>query len=469
MLKEAQEAQSKLFEPLGGSNNIDSKIAGAGRAFTPEGKTLNDLAENGPEKFAEILGEFAPKVLLVTNPNNPKTLVPEQIAAAGGWCAIRTKDLTYLNNQGVMMNPETGRLDKVQSVDQVADWVMQAVAFDQVAEAIGPVRAGEYVAISERRLWAGRLVDKTRHILRRSLSTSEQDTLERAVEAAEQVRAQMTQRYIEFVTQKPGVIFQRVVDDDIWDGLRSARTEMLLKGDLSLSQLRKWYPDEAPFMDSSSLVWAMYAEPYFDLLRSEGYISAKQVFIVEPIMHATAETRPEIDLTQKIFQRAGIYGDPKGFNANTGFIAFVECLNKNGRNVRKEMGIGEVPNIVNWQKFLAQGGTLDPEKNATIIPKDNQLYIWGVNFMPFGQTREALLSLVQLQRRFLEEKAQLQRLYGEVRDDNTVYVSPEVGKIIGQKTNEMKQEYAKIAAQQNEIIAKNLRKLFSHLTEGIRI
>lgn len=455
--------QRALWEPLGGNQGVQRRISHAKKGWLPYGKTIDEIPY-GNKQLLEMLGEFAPKVIIASSPENPFTLIPEQIAVAGGWCALRTKDIEALGNKGIIMNPQSGVIEQVKSVDQVATWVKQAVSFDQIVESIGAVEASEYASISERRLWSQRLIQKLEVIFNKKLSPDEQQKIEQSVENAEQTRSSITEKYLQYVTGKNGITFQRVVDDDIWEDLNRARDEMLLIAGLSLEKLQRSFPDQASSIPTSSLVWAMYSEPYFDMLRQKGVIKSKKVFIVEPAMHATVESLPETELAQRIYRDKGVYLDPSGFNSDTGFIAYIECVNERGKNVRKEQLVGEVPNIMNW-KLLFEKGFLDPEKNATLNPADNKVYIWGVNFLPFGSNLSALIEIVELQQQYKAEKAKLaQQFAGEIKNGNIQARSS-----MQQKTEELRKELSIRIAFQNEKIVSSLKQLFYYITDGINI
>src|SRR5207253_148897 len=116
-----------------------------------------------------------------------------------GWCAIRTKDVITLGEKGAIIDPRTGAIEQVTSVDQVTSWIPRSVTFDQIVESVGAVNASEYAVISERKLWSTRVSDKVKSVLNRRLSVEEKDAIESSIETAEIIRSVMTQRYIRFV------------------------------------------------------------------------------------------------------------------------------------------------------------------------------------------------------------------------------------------------------------------------------
>lgn len=455
------EIQQKIWGKTCRPEGIVKRIDQAKKGWLPQGLTMEEASAD-LTRFSQVLGEFAPRVLILANPVNPSTLVPEQLAVAGGWCALRTKDMTTLNENCVIMNPRSGQLEEIRSVDQVVRWIQEAVAFDQVIESIGAVKASEYAVISERKLWSMRIVEKLRIILNRKLSEEERNAIENAVENAEVTRARITEKYIVYITGNENIVFRRVVDEDVWTSLEQARNEMLARAGLPLGLLQKRYPNERFTLPYSSLVWAMYNEPYFDMLRQEGYMKAKRAYIVEPSLHATVETQSDLEMAINIYRSRGIYQDSRGFNANTGFIAYLECVNGEGKNVRKELCIGDVPNIINWQNLFEEGGLLDPEKNATLTPNENQLFLWGANLLPFRQVRQALLALAQLQDTFKEEK---KRLNGN--GQNNKGGNERIA--VQEKVDALKVELLPKVIEQNSIIASELKKLFAYLTNDIII
>lgn len=453
--------QQKIWGKTCRPEGIAKRIEQAKKGWLPQGLTMEEVSAD-IRRFSQVLGEFAPRVLIVANPTNPNTLVPEQLAVAGGWCALRTKDVATLNASGTIMNPQSGQIEPVRSVAQVVRWIQEAVAFDQVIESIGAVKASEYTVISERKLWSMRVIEKLRTILNRKLSEEERNAIESAVENAEITRAQITKKYLAYITGNENIVFQRVIDEDVWAGLERARNEMLRRAGLPLDLLQKRYPNERFTLPYSSLVWTMYSEPYFDMLRQEGYMKAKRAYIVEPSLHATVETQSDSEMAINIYQSRGIYQDPRGFNANTGFIAYLECVDGEGKNVRKGLCIGDVPNIVNWQNLFKEGGLLDPEKNATLTPSENQLFLWGANLLPFRQVRQALLALAQLQDTFKEEKKRLNG-NGQNNEGSNGRVA------VQQKVDALKKELLPRVIEQNVTIASELKKLFTYLTSDIVI
>lgn len=453
------EIQQRLYGKLCG-RGIEKRTEQARNGHLPNGLTLAELSESS-EGFTNILGDFAPRVLIASNPNNPLTLIPEQIAIAGGWCALRTKDVANLSQQGIIMNPKSGSLDEVKSVDQVALWIAQSVTFDQIIESVGAVRGAEYAVISERRLWTERITTKLSQILNRRLTVQEQYAIERSVEQAEMKRAIMTKRYIQSVTGNENVVFQRIVDDDIWTELNNSQKEMFSRIGLTIDSLERMFPANGAIIQSSSLVWTMYSEPYFDALRKKGLIAKKTVFIAEPSLHTYADNQAGSEVVSRTYQDKGVYFDPKGMNSNTGFIAFIECVTQDGINVRKNLGVGGVPNISNWEQLF--NGELDPERNSVVNPKDNRLFLWGVNFLPFGSTRQSLLRLVDIQDEFQKQKTKIATTFSK----NGAKKDPSIRGNIQVQIDSLRQEFSRRIQEENSIIASNLKQLFAFLTKDL--
>lgn len=458
ILLSQSEIQKKLWGKVCGEQWLKSRIDKARKGHLPGGLTL----DGNIERFNDILGDFAPRVLILSNPDNPLSLLPEQIAAAGGYCALRTKDVESLSKEGVIMNPITSELAEIKSVEQVCRWIIDSVTFDQAIESIGTPEAFEYVAISERRLWTERVNAKLSKVFDRKLSQAEQNMVERSLEEAEKIRAIITERYISLVTGNENVNFKRVIDDDIWEDLKKAQEEMFARAGITINDLVSNFPSDAETIKSSAIVWAMYSEPYFDMLRNKGFIKNKTLFIVEPTLHTFADTAAGNAVVNAIYQNSGEYFDPNGINKNTGFIAFIECVKTGGDSVRKKSGVGEVPNISNWKRLL-KDGFLNPLNNNIIDPTQNQLFVWGVNLFPYGKVRDSLLALLEIQEEFQAEKKKIsQRITLECGKKDLDARSRLQCQVDG-----LRKELLNKILCENEKIALNLEKLFVYLTKGV--
>lgn len=460
------EVQEKLWGKLigtGVNSGLASRIEDARRGHLPKGLTLTEMSGD-QDRFAALLGDFAPRVLIASDPNNPMNLLPEQVAVAGGWCALRTNDVKNLTAKDpIIANPLTGELEPVTSVEQVADWMEKSVSFDQIIESIGAVNAAEYGVISEQRLWIERMNSKLAQIFnKKRLSEDEQTVIALSVTKAEQMRAEMTSRYLQYVTGNEDINFKRIVDEDIWEDLRYAQRDMLSRAGLSVSKLQRMFPEDAETIKTSALVWTMYSEPYFDVLRSKGLITKPTAFVVEPSIHTYADTRPGNEVVGRIYQNQGVYFDKRGMNPNTGFIAFMECVTPNGKNVRKALSVDKVPNVSNWKNLFSDEGDLALERNSVINPKDNLLFVWGVNLLPFGLCRQKLLELGAIQQRFQEEKALLGKSFAPSEKKN-----PAIQESMRNKTEQLRQEMLQEVTATNASIALELKNMFAFLTEGL--
>lgn len=456
------EEQKKLWNPIVGQQGLDKRIQQAKNGHLPRGLSLDEISEKN--EFMRVLGPFASKVLLASDPNNT-SIIPEQIAIAGGWCAIRTADVNSIGQNGVIMNPITGSLETIDSVEQVAKWIASSPTFDQVVESIGAPLGAEYVLISERRLWTTRITNKLSQIFARDLSGKEKNLLERGIEEAEIKRSIMTKRYLRFVTQNSDIKVKRIVDEDIWEELQDVQKDLFKKINISVEDLENAYPNEASIISSSALVWSMYSEPYFDMLRTNNAITKKTVFVAEPVLHTYADNQSGNTVVNTIYQDKGIYFEQGGINPNTGFIAFIECVGQNGMNVRKRLQVGEVPNISNWKNLFELDNILDIEKNSVLDVKQNLLFIWGINFLPFGKTKQALLRLTELQEEFQREKEKITSSFSKSslkKDEN-------IRNKIQSQINELRLEFRSLVANENSVIARDLKNLFTILTSDLEM
>lgn len=454
------EVQKKLWGKFL-TNGITSRINDAREGHLPTGLTLAEMTGD-QGRFAALLGEFAPRVLIASNPNNPMSLLPEQVAVAGGWCALRTNDVKNLTAKDpIIANPLTGELEPVTSVEQVADWMEKSVSFDQIVESIGAVNASEYGVISEQRLWTERITAKLSQIFR-GISSQEQEKIAQAVANAEQMRAEMTSRYLQYVTGNEDISFKRIVDDDIWDDLRYAQVDTFSRIGLSVEKLQRMFPDEAETTKSKSLIWSMYSEPYFDVLRNKEIISKPTVFVVEPILHAVGDNKSGKEVARRIYQDQGIYFDKRGMNPNTGFIAYLGCFTPDKNDIKDQFSAGEVTNVSNWRSLFSGGGRLNPDNNRDTDLSKNLLFVEGLNMLPFGVCQKKLLELVSLQQRFKEEKALLGKSFAtRVKKDPVVQAS------MRDKTEQLRQAMLIDVNDANAAIALELKNMFTFLTEGL--
>jgi len=424
MQKEYQ-IQQEIYQPLLGKLNgkpLDKDFSGMSRIIKdlcsgqmPTGLTLNQLEQStNKSQWEKILYRFAPAIALVTDPQI--SLIPEQLTIAGGWCAIRTNEVKELQS-GIIVEPETNKLTKIISVKQVANWIKTSVSFDQITEAIAPLSQVELMAISEVRLWSERICQKLSWVLPDPLTSTDKDQIFKAVEEADKKRYQLTQRYISYVTDNPQreADLKRILDYQIWPELTTARDELIQAAGLSLEQLAAMYQTNVTWIDSMSLVWTMYSQPYFQVLKQGGYIQGEQFLIAEPAEHAQPASAVEAYFTNRIYQkfnRLGVYFYPEGINANTGYVAFIGCIDSRGQNARKNLSLGEIPNLSNWEKMLT-GGQLSPENNLSINIQENKLLLWALNLMPFeSEVQESIIALTKIRQEFNETK---KKTNGEIK------------------------------------------------------
>ena len=449
--------QQAIYQPIIGELNFaNSGMAKISRDLQfgqlPRGKNLGQLEQsNNRQQWQELLGRFAPAVILTTDPQT--SLVPEQLVIAGGWCALRTSEVNNLQ-QGLIVNPETALPEKIISVAQVANWIQQAVSFDQITESIAPLNIGEMMAISEVKLWSDRICQKLNNILGQSLSPGEKEQIFDAVETADQTRFKLSQRYIDYVTNSSrGQSLKRLPDYQIFKELTAARDELLQSGNLSLNKLSKMYDTSPAWLGSLSLVWAMYSQPYFRNLRQSGFIKGNTYLVAEPAEHAQAASATEAYFINKIYQNLGIYFDRQGINSNTGYAAFIGCLDERGQNARRSLNLSSIPNLANWQQLLSQG-TLAPENNLTLNLRENKLLLWSLNLMPFDEIiQQAIISLANIRAQFVAGKKQIN---GNSSQNNGIAKT---------KVDQLRYRLEPEIFIANQLIAKQLYNFFNYLTQ----
>ena len=446
--------QQALYKPILG--NLDQTDTGMSKIVRglqsgqlPQGKNLLELEQSkNRTSWKEVLGNFAPAIISVTDPKT--SLIPEQLTIAGGWCAIRTSEVKKIED-GWLVNPETNTPEPITSVNQVADWIEKAVSFDQVVESIAPINGKQMMAISEVKLWSERISDKVGGVLRKPLSSGEKERIFNAVESADQTRFQLTKRYLNFATQSDrGDALIRLPDYQIWQELLAARDELLAKAEVSLEALARQNGNSRPFLNSLSMVWAMYSEPYFRNLKQSGYISEKTYLLAEPATHAISASPTEADFIYQVYRRLGIYFDRQGLNPNTGYAAFIGCVDSSGKNARPNLELGSIPNLSSWQQWLSEG-RLAPINNLTVNLKDNQLLLWGLNLMPFDSgVQQAILNLNNIRVEFSQSKKEISSRFP--------------GKSAQQPIEQLKREFEPQIFSQNQVLADRLNSFFQYLT-----
>ncbi len=469
-MEQISETQAKLFKPFG-QTCFPPRIDQAKRNQLPLGKTLPEL--DGRNQWEKILGPFAVKVGLVTDPENPKTLVPEQLAAFGGWCAIRTADVENLE-KGIIANPKTGLTESIQSASQVARFIEDGVTFDQIVESIGAVNCGSTIAVSEETLWGNRVIEKVKSSSGVRLNAEGEDQIRQAIAEAEQQRFVMTGRYLKMARGFNNL--QRVRDTDIFPILKETRDKLLsdlgIRNPAFLATIGsgKQMPPIS-VVDGQTLIFTMYTEGYCKALKEAGLTSADKFLIAEPLLHTYASSEALNYLVFRVFGERGngIYFDLKGTNPNTGFGAFVECLTPSATSVRRVMNMGAVPNVSNWEIMCSQekdssplSGILTPERNRELDPARNRLFLWALNFIPFGDTLETLLAVVDTAERFKNEKKQVK---GVSTSENKFQVSESAQR----RVQNLREQCLNDLDLLNQKLACDLEGFFRYLTEGIKL
>jgi hypothetical protein len=474
-LEQTPQKQESLFKPLCGSgkdsSSLQKRINQAQAGHLPQGVTLDNLSPNNLEAFKQILGEFNTKVILVTDPQDFNSLIPEQLAIAGGWCALRTADVNQLNN-GLIINPITNQPEKISSVKQVADWLKKSTTFDQIIEAVGVTIGNEIFAISEARLWSTRICDKLAQIFQQPLTSSETTVITQAIEDAEQTRFKLTDRYLQFVTNNQSPPLFRLVDRDVWQELGEARDELLKTAGVSLEDLSLRLSQPVNYLKDRGRIWAMYSQPYFNALRNKGIITSPQVLISEPVLHSFGTSEADRFIVNQIYHDKGIYFNPSGINPDTGFVVFIECLTSKGKSVRRELPVGTTPNISNWEQLFDRRsfekptsplqGLLAAENNLILNPAENNLFIWGINFLPFGETLTALSRLVDVKAQFNQDKKSRQSQIPKSKSQDRQTINSLIG-----STANLKNKWQYEVNNINLIIEKNLFDFFQFSTQDL--
>lgn len=447
----------RLLEFSLNKHGISSRVDRAQSSMegmVPHAQTLDALPDDRRAVWTRILGdEFSRRVLLLTDPNPGISFKPGQLVISGGFCAMRTADTRFIDD-GLTIDPRTGNTSPITDVGQVARFVKESITFDQLAEAIGAPNHPqlEYVAMSESRLWSEKIVNKLVHRGMR-LVPDDKDLISEAVEQAEVARHRMTGRYLQRLTGNADLNLVRVPDYEIFDDLERARDDLLSRANVRPRDI--FYKHESGEFNSITLVWSMFSQTYFDLLKAKGYVSPERdtFLMVVPITHAWADTRTATDLAGRVQQKAGIYFR-EGINDRTGLVAYPECTTSK-RSVRRLLNCSEVPSISNWQAMLAETGALGVEQNGEISPVNNQLFLWGLNLLPAGDTLRALDDLVTASQDFDQEAAGItSRLSG--RGDIQEAVGEARARFIRERVLPL-----------NEIINRDLRDLFQFVTHGI--
>lgn len=340
----------------------------------------NDAPPSAQNTWCEsYFGQFAKNVYMISP--RVSDYDPNEFTALGGWCAVRTKDFVLLK-AGFLPNLQTGELCRWETVEDVAEWLKNAVSIDQVIEAVGGCRNGKYIVISEALMWAKRVINAIERKLGQELGRAQRQKVEDAIEMAEKKRFTCTRSYLQILTQQRVELF-RVVDRDIWSSLEAARAGMCTLAGIDDSKLELEAQYEAN-IKVAALMWAMYTGFYANKLKELGIMKTQKALIIEPAQHAIAESSTAKRIVQRVLRDKNAYLVPGGANADIGFAAFLEMMTFQGDRIRATKNIGQVPNINNWQQFI------DDLKNdsRTFSPdmKENGAFMWGVNMGGLGET-----------------------------------------------------------------------------------
>lgn len=445
---------NELFTRLAGT----SWPARTDRIYTsgqiPGGVNPQALENGRLQELTTFFGaEFLGRVLLTALPST--SLEAAEVSVTGGWCVLRTKDVENLE-KGFFIDPVCGESLPIRTVADVVRFISTTITFDQIVDAIGYPNNPqlEYAAISETTLWANRIIEKTSRLFQRQLTTAEADQIRTAVEQAETIRYQMTERYLQLATANPHLRLTRIPDTVIFSELQRVRDELLKQARLgNVADLAEKYQQDRDTVDGSTMVISLYTQPVFDLYRALGYLSSERPLgmIVEPASHAYGNTQLVGDFIRGIHRQAGKYYE-NGLNAHLGQAAYLESSTGDGNPTRRDLTPNQVPNIHNWPQLLADG-FLALDQNNTLNPNQNQLFIWGVNLLPFGANLEPLQRLVQAQAVFKTEKAAL-----SAPDKN------ERERLVKQLKDDILKEYVQPA---NELIHQHLAAFFGHLTHQL--
>ena len=307
------------------------------------------------------------------------------------------------------------------------------------------------MAISEVKLWSERICQKLTDNLSLTLSSGERESIFNAVEAADQTRYRLTQKYINFVTESSrGTDLIRLPDYQIWQELIQSREELMGAAKISLDSLARLNGSSLSLLNSLSMVWAMYSEPYFRNLKKSGYISGKTFLLAESASHGIPASATESEFINRVYREIGVYFDRDGINPNTGYAAFIGCIDSNGKNARRTLELGNIPNLANWQQWL-ENGRLAPNNNLNLNLKENQLLLWGLNLMPFDSgVQQAILKLSDIKAQFNQVKMELSRRFS--------------GRDAQAPIEELRKTFTPQIYDQNQALAGRLGVFFKYLT-----
>jgi hypothetical protein len=415
----------------------------------------------------KYLGESSDKVILAS-PGISK--IDEDFTVLGGWCAVRTKCLRDISS-GFLTNLLTGERIRIDSVETLAEWLLESISADQIIESIGVVKGTDYVAISEEQLWAQKIVNATEQFLKRNLTKDELSLVENAISINEKRKYEITKQYIEFIVGKP-VKFLRVVDRNIYDDLIQVRDNLLLQFDTSINELiaptmnriirqnknkikfieKSSRSSMYDYIDKYSLVWIMYTGPYLELLKSKGYVHTEKAVIIEPWSHPSgSELEAKALFNEKIFgSELGInnYLYPGGINENLGMIGMDEISNYSFAKSKVTDSISDVPNIKNYKIFIEQLQSNESISNLDLV--SNRAFFFGVNYNPYGKSRIALLKMIEIRNDYMDIRNIYKNKYLDIED-----MQVEIVKLRSEKSSLIK-EASDIVIQELYLLLSNM-------------
>ena len=339
----------------------------------------------------------------------------------GGWCSLRTKCINDLT-KGILTDPETGFTQYYKSVDEVAQWLLNAISADQIIESIGMYNGDSYAAISEEYLWSEKVIRILQKYFSRKLLNFEKDKIKQSIRISDDKRYQITKKYIEMVQNKK-INLTKIIDNDIFSDLVKSRDKMLNDFNISLMDLgkrlainrgllknkndhdKKVIEEDINFyINNYSIVMLMYTGYYLEILKEKGYVKTPKAIVIEPYAHVQSnefegEFKGIIFSSNKGKNNYHIEG---GINENIGLIAMDDVSNYACKRIKLSKSIFEVPNIKNYSKFI---DTLSLDKNISILDlRNNPAFMCGINYLPYGKCSKALLEMVNIRNEYLIQK-----------------------------------------------------------------
>ena len=305
---------------------------------TPNGGLFKGRLPN--YKWAiENLGESFDKVILASN--NIERLSLDSYTVLGGWCAIRTRCINDLQ-KGIITDTITGKKQQYKTVDELCNWLMKAIALDQIIEAIGSYNGDNYTAISEEYLWLEKIVKIVNKYFNRKLNETEIDKVLKAIKHSEEKRSKATELYLSFIKGKR-VQITKVRDIDIFQDLIRSRDSLFDRLNITKEKLTQpmvlnrnitrkikdsshILNDLYQYIDRYSIVWFMYTGYYLDLLKDKGYVKTDYAIIIEPYSHARSNESESEFKKVMLSSKNGTnnYLVHGGINEKLGFIASSE-------------------------------------------------------------------------------------------------------------------------------------------------